>query len=106
LYRQYTFSGAYLEPRVHVLLSRNARGNEGFVYHSVQMKSIPLECVKEIEILEREWSEGLGLKDGFSIGVDLICCKLMPHPCMPFHPCLPFFLLYRQEWDGLNFLAR
>ena len=75
MYRQYTFSGAYLEPRVHVLLSRNARGNEGFVYHSVQMKSIPLECVKEIEILEREWSEGLGLKDGFSIGVDLICYR-------------------------------
>ena len=74
-YRQYTFGGLYLEPRVHVMLSRNACKNEGFIYHSVRMKSIPLECVKEVKTFEHEMSKCLGLKDGFSIGVDLICYR-------------------------------
>lgn len=74
LYRQYRFH-TYSEPRVHVMLSRNASAGEGYCYHSVKMKSIPLECVREVEMLEQRWSGGLGLESGFNIGVDLICYR-------------------------------
>ncbi|GMI23936.1 hypothetical protein TrRE_jg12045 [Triparma retinervis] len=74
LYRQYKFH-TYPEPRVHVMLSRNAGSDEGYVYHSVKMKSIPLSCVREVEALERRWSVSLGLGLGFNIGVDLICYR-------------------------------
>ena len=74
LYRQYKFH-TYLEPRVHVMLSKNASSNEGYNYHSVKMKSIPIECVREVERLEHRWSRCMGLQEGFSIGVDLICYR-------------------------------
>jgi hypothetical protein len=74
LYRQYTRSQVFHEPRFHVLLSSKAvQSNVGYKYHGIQMKALPIHFVPEVATYATELAKVYQLpQDQWDIGVDLI----------------------------------
>ena len=74
LYRQYTRSQVFHEPRFHVLLSSKANyGNVGYMYHGIKMKAQPIDLVPEVASYAKELARYYRLpQDEWDIGVDLI----------------------------------
>ena len=77
LYRQYTRSQVFHEPRFHVLLSsKAAHVNAGYMYHGIKMKARPIHLVPEVAEYASELARYYGLpKDEWDIGVDMIAYK-------------------------------
>ena len=74
LYRQYTRSCVFHEPRFHVLLSsKAAQCNTGYMYHGIRMKAEPIELVSEVANYANELAKGYNLPENqWDIGVDMI----------------------------------
>ena len=74
LYRQYTRSQVFHEPRFHVLLSsKAAQSNVGYKYHGIQMKALPINVVPEVASYATELAKVYKLPHNqWDIGVDLI----------------------------------
>ena len=77
LYRQYSRSQIFNEPRFHVLLSsKAAQSNVGYMYHGIKMKALPIECVPEVGSCAKDLARMYKLPhDQWGIGVDLIVYK-------------------------------
>ena len=76
LYRQYYWAGGIKEPRVHVLLNDTATVNNGYAYHGVNMRSLPLTTVPAFEDAARKYARMYNLpNDQWAIGCDLICYR-------------------------------
>jgi len=79
LYRQYTRSQVFHEPRFHVLLSsKAAHCDTGYMYHGINMKALPIDLVPEVAEYARELAKKYNLPmDQWDIGVDMIVYKGM-----------------------------
>ena len=77
LYRQYTRSQVYHEPRFHVLLStKAAQSDVGYMYHGIKMKALPIDVVPEVASYATELARVYKLpQNQWDIGVDLILYK-------------------------------
>ena len=76
LYRQYTRSQVFEEPRFHVLLSSKAHCDRGYMYHGIKMKALPIDLVPEVARYATELARFYNLPhDQWGIGVDLIIYK-------------------------------
>jgi len=76
LYRQYTRSQVFHEPRFHVLLSTKSQSDKGYMYHGVKMKSQSIDLVPEVASYAKELARCYKLPgDQWDIGVDLIVYK-------------------------------
>jgi len=74
LYRQYTRSQVFHEPRFHVLLSsKAAHCDTGYMYHGINMKALPIDLVPEVAECARELAKKYNLPmNQWDIGVDMI----------------------------------
>lgn len=79
LYRQYTRSQVFHEPRFHVLLSsKAAHCDTGYMYHGINMKALPIDLVPEVAEYARELAKRYDLPmDQWDIGVDMIVYRGM-----------------------------
>jgi len=79
LYRQYTRSQVFHEPRFHVLLSsKAAHCDTGYMYHGINMKALPIDLVPEVAEYARELAKRYNLPmDHWDIGVDMIVYRGM-----------------------------
>ena len=79
LYRQYTRSQVFHEPRFHVLLSsKAAHCDTGYMYHGINMKALPIDLVPEVAEYARELAKKYNLPmNQWDIGVDMIVYRGM-----------------------------
>jgi len=79
LYRQYTRSQVFHEPRFHVLLSsKAAHCDTGYMYHGINMKALPIDLVPEVAECARELAKKYNLPmNQWDIGVDMIVYRGM-----------------------------
>ena len=77
LYRQYTRSQVFHEPRFHVLLSsKAAHYDSGYMYHGIKMKALPISLVPEVDSIAGELAQHYNLPNNqWDIGVDMIVYK-------------------------------